>query len=94
MRDPDTFKYDVRVRERMLRAGRVSTDDIARLLDALPDLEANLDIVTLNQPALDAAAAGAGAGGAVVASATRQSVPPSPPLEDASDDDPDDGDNA
>jgi len=94
MRDPDTFKYDVRVRERMLRAGRVNTDDIARLLDALPDLEANLDIVTLNQPALDAAAAGAGAGGAVVASATRQSVPPSPPLEDASDDDPDDGDNA
>jgi hypothetical protein len=91
MRDPDTFKYDVRVRERMLRAGRVNTDDIARLLDALPDLEANLDIVTLNQPALDAAAAGAGA---VVASATRQSVPPSPPLEDASDDDPDDGDNA
>ena len=91
MRDPDIFKYDVRVRDRMLRAGRVNTDDIARLLDALPDLEANLDIVTLNQPALDAAAAGAGA---VVASATRQSVPPSPPLEDASDDDPDDGDNA
>ena len=92
MRDPDTFKYDVRVRERMLRAGRVNTDDIARLLDALPDLEANLDIVLLNQPALDAAAAGAGAGAAV--SVTRQSVPPSPALEDVSDDDPDDGDNA
>ena len=92
MRDPDIFKYDVRVRDRMLRAGRVNTDDIARVLDALPDLEANLDIVLLNQPALDAAAAGAGAGAA--ASVTRQSVPPTPVLEDVSDDDPDDGDNA
>ena len=92
MRDPDIFKYDVRVRERMLRAGRVNADDIARVLDALPDLEANLDIVLLNQPALDAAAAGAGAGAA--ASVTRQSVPPTPVLEDVSDDDPEDGDNA
>jgi hypothetical protein len=88
MRDPDIFKYDVRVRDRMLRAGRITTEEIARVLDALPDLDASLEIVTLNQPALDAAAVAA-------ASAPRQSVPPPNTSEDDSlDDDSEDGDVA
>lgn len=57
MRDPDMFKYDVRVRDRMLRAGRITSDDVGRLLDALPDLEASIEAVPLNQPALDVTAA-------------------------------------
>lgn len=68
MRDPDMFKYDVRVRERMLRAGRISADEVGRVLDALPDLEASIESVVLNQPALDVAAP--------IASTTRQSFPP------------------
>ena len=56
MRDPDMFKYDVRVRDRMLRAGRITSDDVGRLLDALPDLEASIEAVALNQPALDVTA--------------------------------------
>jgi len=56
MRDPDMFKYDVRVRERMLRAGRITADEVGRLLHALPDLEASLEPVPLNQPALDVGA--------------------------------------
>ena len=57
MRDPDMFKYDVRVRDRMLRAGRITSDDVGRLLDALPDLETSIESVPLNQPALDVSAA-------------------------------------
>ncbi len=96
MRDPDNFKYDVRVRDRMLKAGRVTTDDIAKVLDALPDVEAHAEVVPLNQPALDSAPAG-------VVSSTRQSAPPSSISDDDEDDDDDedgddeadeDGDNA
>ncbi len=53
MRDPEMFKYDVRVRERMLRAGRITNEDVGRILDALPDLEGSIEAVPLNQPALD-----------------------------------------
>lgn len=63
MRDPEIFKYDVRVRERMLKAGRLAPEDLANLLAALPDVEANGAPIELDQPALaprpavDAAAA-------------------------------------
>ncbi len=63
MRDPELFKYDVRVRERMLRAGRITGEEITQVLEGLPDLEGAAEVVPLNQPALDAAAV----------SATRQS---------------------
>jgi hypothetical protein len=59
MRDPEMFKYDVRVRERMLRAGRITTEEVSRVLDALPDLETSIESVTLNQPALELGATGA-----------------------------------
>jgi hypothetical protein len=52
MRDPETFKYDVRVRERMIKAGRLSPDDLARQLESLTDVEANLIAIELDQPAL------------------------------------------
>lgn len=86
MRDPEIFKYDVRVRERMLRAGRVSTDEIDQVLGALPDLEASAELVPLSQPALDSAPMGA-------AAVNRQSSPPSA-LADDSNDEAEDGENA
>lgn len=52
MRDPEIFKYDVRVRDRMLKAGRLAADDLANLLAALPDVEANGAPIELDQPAL------------------------------------------
>ena len=84
MRDPDMFKYDVRVRERMLRAGRITTEDVSRILEALPDLETAVESVPLNQPALDAAAASV--------STLRQSYPPAPPSDDGDDEELDGGD--
>jgi hypothetical protein len=85
MRDPDMFKYDVRVRDRMLRAGRITTDDVSRILDALPDLETSVESVPLNQPALDATAAST--------TTTRQSYPPPASVPDEGDDEePDEGD--
>ena len=57
MRDPELFKYDVRVRDRMLRAGRIGPDEINRVLATLPDLEDQIEPISLGQPALDAAVA-------------------------------------
>jgi len=65
MRDPEMFKYDVRVRERMLRGGRITVEEISGLLQALPDVESECEDVLLPQPALDLAAVAA-------AAATRQ----------------------
>jgi hypothetical protein len=89
MRDPEIFKYDVRVRDRMLKAGRISTDEIAKVLDALPDVEAQAEVVPLNQPALDTAPAG-------VVSSSRQSSPPISSADDdeEGEDEAEDGDTA
>jgi hypothetical protein len=76
MRDPEMFKYDVRVRDRMLRAGRISVEDINGILVALPDTESESEVIALNQPALDLAAA--------PTANARQSNPPAP-LNDVSD---------
>ena len=59
MRDPEMFKYDVRVRERMLRGGRITVEEVNGLLQALPDVESECEDVLLPQPALDLAAAAA-----------------------------------
>lgn len=59
MRDPEKFKYDVRVRERMLRGGRITVEEVNSLLQALPDVEGECEDVLLPQPALDLAAAAA-----------------------------------
>jgi hypothetical protein len=52
MRDPDTFKFDVRVRERMLKSGRLASDELATQLASLPDLDENAVALELEQPAL------------------------------------------
>lgn len=59
MRDPEMFKYDVRVRERMLRAGRITPEEVDGVLQALPDLDAECEEVPLAQPAIDQTAASA-----------------------------------
>ena len=80
MRDPEMFKYDVRVRERMLRGGRITVDEVNGLLQALPDVESECEEVLLPQPALDLAAA--------AAAATRQpAYSPAPVLIEAQEDD-------
>ncbi len=81
MRDPEMFKYDVRVRDRMLRAGRISIEEVNGILAALPDSEGESEIVPLNQPALDLAAA--------PTAIARQSNMPSP-LNDVSEESPSD----
>jgi len=88
MRDPEIFKYDVRVRDRMLRSGRTNSEEIGKLLSGLPDLEAEAEIVSLNQPALDAAAN--------ATAAPRQTLPPASSSEDddSEDDDVEEGDGA
>jgi hypothetical protein len=68
MRDPEMFKYDVRVRERMLRGGRITVEEVNGLLQALPDVESECEDVLLPQPALDLAAV------AAAAAATRQAA--------------------
>lgn len=52
MTDPELFKYDVRIRERMLRRGLLSEVDLRRHLDGLPDVENNSEPVPQHQPAL------------------------------------------
>ena len=52
MTDSDLFKYDVRVRERMIRRGQLSEADVSRHLDGLPDAEAKGEAVPQHQPAL------------------------------------------
>lgn len=62
----DLFKYDVRVRSRMLEKGLVSEPELAERAAKLPDLTAQAAIVELPQPAL-----GGGATTTLPASATR-----------------------
>ncbi|MGC4070499.1 MAG: hypothetical protein QM784_38705 [Polyangiaceae bacterium] len=52
MRDPEIFKFDVRVRERMLKSGRLSSDELATQLESLSDVEENAIALELDQPAL------------------------------------------
>ncbi|HEY4158960.1 MAG TPA: hypothetical protein VGM29_12715 [Polyangiaceae bacterium] len=49
---PDQFKYDVRVRERLLRSGDLSEADLKKHVDALADVSDQLVEVELKQPAL------------------------------------------
>jgi hypothetical protein len=67
MRDPELFKFDVRVRERMMKAGRLSPDELNKQLATLEDVEGNGVSIELEQPALGRTD---GAGSA------RASVPP------------------
>jgi hypothetical protein len=52
MREPEIFKFDVRVRERLLKSGRVTTEELTKQIESLPDVEENLVDLGLEQPAL------------------------------------------
>lgn len=52
MTDPDLFKYDVRIRERMIRRGLLSETEVTRHLDGLSDAETKCETVPQHQPAL------------------------------------------
>ncbi len=54
MTDPDPFKYDVRIRERMIRHGLLSEAEVTRHLDGLSDVETKCESVPQHQPALGA----------------------------------------
>lgn len=52
MSDPADFKFDVRVRERMLKRGLLAESDLQKHLEGLGDAEAKSEQVQLHQPAL------------------------------------------
>ena len=60
MTDPELFKFDIRVRERMLKRGQVNESDIERHLSSLEDLDTKCSRVEQPQPALGSAADGSG----------------------------------
>ena len=66
MKGSELFKYDVRVRERMLGKGLIDDKQLTQHLEKLPDLSSVCDTVTTDQPALGrhdpAAARGEGNG--------------------------------
>lgn len=47
------WDWDLRVRERNLRAGLLQEKDVEKALSGLPDLEAQTEPFSLAQPALD-----------------------------------------
>lgn len=54
----DYFKYDVRVRERMLARGMLTDGELKSHLEALKDLESEVRPVSVPQPALATASTG------------------------------------
>ncbi|MEI9936743.1 MAG: hypothetical protein WDO69_05920 [Pseudomonadota bacterium] len=49
---PENFKYDVRVRERMLKRGMLTESELTKHVDALADVADQVVEVELKQPAL------------------------------------------
>ncbi len=49
---PENFKYDVRVRERMLKRGLLTENELSKHVDALADVTEQVIEVELKQPAL------------------------------------------
>jgi hypothetical protein len=52
MKGSELFKFDVRVRERMLKTGALSDKELASHLESLVDRETVCDDIRLDQPAL------------------------------------------
>lgn len=52
MREPEIFKFDVRVRERMLKSGRLVLEDLTKHVESTVDVEENIIALELEQPAL------------------------------------------
>ncbi|HEY3665700.1 MAG TPA: hypothetical protein VGL19_06865, partial [Polyangiaceae bacterium] len=49
---PEFFKYDIRVRERMLKRGLLTDSELGKHVDALADVTDQVIEVELKQPAL------------------------------------------
>src|SRR4051812_45437863 len=49
---PEFFKYDIRVRERMLKRGELSASELSKHVDALADVAEQVVEIELKQPAL------------------------------------------
>src|SRR4029078_5685561 len=49
---PVNFKFDVRIRARMLNKGTISDADVTKHLEALQDREPTSEVIELGQPAL------------------------------------------
>lgn len=83
---PESFKFDVRVRERLSRRGELQEADLEKHLSSLPDVAANAAEVELKQPALQTEAERAENSVIVRPAAPRPvSVAPTP-IEDLDDD--------
>jgi hypothetical protein len=54
MNRPESFKFDNRVRERLLKNGLITLDDVKKHLLALPDVSGQSETIALEQPALAA----------------------------------------
>jgi hypothetical protein len=52
MREPEIFKFDVRVRERMLKSGRLVLEDLTKHVESAVNVEENVMSIELEQPAL------------------------------------------
>jgi hypothetical protein len=52
MKSSELFKYDVRVRERMLKQRLITEKDVASHLAALPDRDTACEEVRLEQPGI------------------------------------------
>jgi hypothetical protein len=46
------WDLDIRVRERNLKAGTLTDKDVEKILGQLPDMAAEVDAVTIPQPAI------------------------------------------
>jgi len=106
---PVNFKYDVRIRARLLAKGLVTEAEVTKHLDGLADVQPHADYIELAQPALTnpeererqapvVARPSAVVPRAVVPASVERaapvSIPPAPtPVDDAWDDDDDDEDD-
>ena len=89
---PESFKYDVRVRERLSRRGELTEAELEKHISALPDVSANAADVELKQPALQTEAERAENSVIVRPAAARPVIVAPTPIEDLEDDDDDDDD--
>ena len=55
----EQFRYDVRIRDRLLKKGLLAESDVARYLDALKDVESLSEPVGLEQPGVRGSQEGA-----------------------------------
>jgi len=58
MSTSELFKYDVRIRDRMLAKGLLNESELKSHLESLKDVESEAAVVTLPQPALAGTATG------------------------------------